>query len=86
AAARKSGGLADLCVRLLVEVASLVYWPVVLTAIFVEKVLGVPAEALVYTMMGDQMYFPVYDIAGKLLPNFFFVANIDSKYTLKLMS
>lgn len=30
-------------------------------------------------MKGDQKYFPVYDAAGKLLPNFIFVANIDSK-------
>jgi glycyl-tRNA synthetase beta chain len=39
----------------------------------------VPAEALVYTMKGDQKYFPVYDAQGKLLPNFIFVANIESK-------
>ncbi len=35
-------------------------WPVVLTAKFEEKFLAVPAEALVYTMKGDQKYFPVY--------------------------
>ncbi|STS85968.1 glycyl-tRNA synthetase subunit beta [Klebsiella pneumoniae] len=42
-------------------------WPVVLTAKFEEKFLAVPSEALVYTMKGDQKYFPVYDNAGKLL-------------------
>ncbi|KAB8310374.1 glycine--tRNA ligase subunit beta [Erwinia endophytica] len=79
AAARKIGGVADLNDSLLEEVTSLVEWPVVLTATFEEKFLAVPAEALVYTMKGDQKYFPVYDTAGKLLPNFIFVSNIASK-------
>lgn len=79
AAARNIGGNADLSDSLLEEVTSLVEWPVVLTAKFEEKFLAVPAEALVYTMKGDQKYFPVYDDAGKLLPNFIFVANIESK-------
>ncbi len=78
-AARKIGGQADLSESLLEEVTSLVEWPVVLTAKFEEKFLAVPSEALVYTMKGDQKYFPVYDNAGKLLPNFIFVANIESK-------
>ncbi|WP_107758482.1 glycine--tRNA ligase subunit beta [Dickeya sp. Secpp 1600] len=79
AAARKIGGNADLSDSLLEEVTSLVEWPVVLTAKFEEKFLAVPAEALVYTMKGDQKYFPVYDNSGNLLPNFIFVANIESK-------
>ncbi len=79
AAASQIGGNADLSESLLEEVASLVEWPVVLTAKFEEKFLAVPAEALVYTMKGDQKYFPVYDNDGKLLPNFIFVANIESK-------
>ncbi|WP_035602815.1 glycine--tRNA ligase subunit beta [Edwardsiella tarda] len=79
AAAARIGGQADLSDSLLEEVTSLVEWPVVLTAKFEEKFLAVPAEALVYTMKGDQKYFPVYDAQGKLLPNFIFVANVDSK-------
>ena len=63
-AARKIGGNADLSESLLEEVTSLVEWPVVLTAKFEEKFLAVPAEALVYTMKGDQKYFPVYDNAA----------------------
>ncbi|VDR23941.1 Glycine--tRNA ligase beta subunit [Raoultella terrigena] len=59
-AARKIGGNADLSESLLEEVTSLVEWPVVLTAKFEEKFLAVPSEALVYTMKGDQKYFPVY--------------------------
>ena len=78
-AAASLGGVADLEESLLEEVTSLVEWPVVLTAAFEEKFLEVPAEALVYTMKGDQKYFPVYDAAGKLMPNFIFVTNIESK-------
>lgn len=85
-AAQKIGGKADLSESLLEEVASLVEWPVVLTAKFEEKFLAVPAEALVYTMKGDQKYFPVYDAAGKLLPNFIFVANIESKDPQQIIS
>ena len=79
AAAAKLNGKADLTESLLEEVSSLVEWPVVLTAKFEERFLDVPAESLVYTMKGDQKYFPVYDKQGKLLPNFIFVANIESK-------
>jgi len=79
AAARQIGGNPDLSDSLLEEVTSLVEWPVVLTATFEEKFLAVPAEALVYTMKGDQKYFPVYGNDGKLLPHFIFVANIESR-------
>ncbi len=79
AAAKKLGGIADIEESLLEEVTSLVEWPVILTATFEEKFLAVPAEALVHTMKGDQKYFPVYDSNGKLLPNFIFVSNIESK-------
>ncbi|AIR64448.1 glycine--tRNA ligase subunit beta [Cedecea neteri] len=85
-AARKIGGQADLSESLLEEVTSLVEWPVVLTAKFEEKFLAVPAEALVYTMKGDQKYFPVYAADGKLLPNFIFVANIESKDPVQIIS
>ncbi|UXI01316.1 glycine--tRNA ligase subunit beta [Photobacterium sp. TY1-4] len=77
-AALEVGGSADLEDDLLEEVTSLVEWPVVLTASFEEEFLKVPAEALVYTMKGDQKYFPVYDANGKLLPKFIFVSNIVS--------
>lgn len=86
AAAAKIGGVADLEDDLLEEVASLVEWPVVLTANFEEKFLDVPAEALVYTMKGDQKYFPVFDKAGALLPNFIFVTNIESKDPAQIIS
>ncbi|TDN52762.1 glycyl-tRNA synthetase beta chain [Buttiauxella sp. JUb87] len=85
-AARKIGGNADLSESLLEEVTSLVEWPVVLTAKFEEKFLKVPAEALVHTMKGDQKYFPVYASDGKLMPNFIFVANIESKDPIQIIS
>ncbi|MDP5147469.1 glycine--tRNA ligase subunit beta [Shewanella sp. ULN5] len=85
-AASTIGGVADLEDSLLEEVTSLVEWPVVLTAHFEEKFLDVPAEALVYTMKGDQKYFPVFDAAGKLLPNFIFVSNIVSKDPQQIIS
>ncbi|EJL6578391.1 glycine--tRNA ligase subunit beta [Vibrio cholerae] len=78
-AAQQLGGIADLEDALVEEVTSLVEWPVVMTANFEEKFLKVPAEALVYTMKGDQKYFPVYDASKKLLSNFIFVSNIESK-------
>ncbi|RQW61262.1 glycine--tRNA ligase subunit beta [Vibrio viridaestus] len=78
-AAQALGGKADLEDDLVEEVASLVEWPVVLTAKFEEKFLAVPSEALVYTMKGDQKYFPIYDDNKQLLPNFIFVSNIESK-------
>ncbi|NGN99991.1 glycine--tRNA ligase subunit beta [Grimontia sp. S25] len=78
-AAELVGGIADLEDDLVEEVTSLVEWPVVLTATFEEKFLKVPSEALVYTMKGDQKYFPVYSEDKQLLPNFIFVSNIESK-------
>ncbi|MBI6406657.1 glycine--tRNA ligase subunit beta [Proteus sp. PR00208] len=84
--AEKLGGIADLSDSLVEEVTSLVEWPVVLTAKFEEKFLEVPAEALVYTMKGDQKYFPVYDKQGGLLPNFIFVTNIESSDPQQIIS
>ncbi|OBX85655.1 glycine--tRNA ligase subunit beta [Haemophilus sp. CCUG 66565] len=71
------GGVADIEESLLEEVTSLVEYPNVLAAKFEERFLSVPAEALVYTMKGDQKYFPIYDKDGKLLPHFIFVSNIN---------
>ena len=71
------GGIADIEESLLEEVTSLVEYPNVLAAKFEERFLAVPAEALVYTMKGDQKYFPIYGKDGKLLPHFIFVSNIN---------
>ena len=71
------GCVADIEESLLEEVTSLVEYPNVLAAKFEERFLAVPPEALVYTMKGDQKYFPIYDKDGKLLPHFIFVSNIN---------
>ncbi|WP_394167615.1 glycine--tRNA ligase subunit beta [Photobacterium piscicola] len=85
-AAEAVGGIADLDDELVEEVTSLVEWPVVLTASFEEEFLKVPSEALVYTMKGDQKYFPVYDAEGKLVPKFIFVSNIISNDPSQVIS
>ncbi|MDO4431574.1 MAG: glycine--tRNA ligase subunit beta [Lonepinella koalarum] len=79
------GGVADIEEDLLDEVTSLVEYPNVLTAKFEERFLAVPAEALVYTMKGDQKYFPIYDKDGKLLPHFIFVSNINPNDPSKII-
>lgn len=71
------GGVADIEESLLDEVTALVEYPTVLSATFEERFLAVPAEALVYTMKGDQKYFPIYGQDGKLLPHFIFVSNVN---------
>ncbi len=63
---------------LLDEVTALVEWPVALTGGFEKRFLEVPAEALISSMQDHQKYFPVTDAAGKLLPHFITVANIES--------
>lgn len=64
---------------LLNEVTSLVEWPVVLVANFEAEFLDVPKEALIYTMKGDQKYFPLFDENNQLISRFLFVTNIESK-------
>ncbi len=77
-AAKKLNASVDLDKDLLEEVTSLVEWPVIMTANFEEHFLDVPKEALIYTMKGDQKYFPLLDASGNLLPKFLFVSNIKS--------
>lgn len=79
-------GVADLDDSLLEEVTSLVENPHVFLASFEERFLQVPSEALVYTMKGDQKYFPIYTKEGKLLPKFAFVSNINPTDTTALIS
>lgn len=60
------------------EVTALVDYPVALRASFEQRFLQVPQEALISTMQADQKYFCLTDKAGKLLPYFVFISNIDS--------
>ncbi len=76
--AQALGGQPDLDPELLDEVTALVEWPVPIAASFEEKFLQVPQEALVATMKGNQKYFPLFDVEGKLMNHFVTIANIDS--------
>ncbi len=73
------GGTAVIDDALLDEVTALVEWPVALLGQFEERFLSVPQEALISTMKGNQKYFHVVDGAGKLLPYFITVCNIESR-------
>ena len=64
--------------ELLNEVACLVEWPVAVCGSFDRNFLRVPQEALMSAMQDHQRYFPLVDDAGKLLPNFVTISNIES--------
>lgn len=86
AAAGVEGAEVDLDDALVDEVTSLVEWPVVLTADFSSEFLKVPKEALIYTMKGDQKYFPLLGQNGELKSRFLFVSNIQSKDPTQVIS
>ncbi|MCW8108860.1 glycine--tRNA ligase subunit beta [Alteromonas ponticola] len=71
---------------LLEEIASLVEWPVVLTASFDTSFLQVPKEALIYTMKDDQKYVPLLHEDGELSNQFLFVSNIQSRDPIQVIS
>ncbi len=74
-----AGGRAVIDEALLEEVAGLVEWPVALLGDFEARFLELPPEPLISTMKGNQKYFHVVDGAGKLLPHFITVCNIESR-------
>ncbi|QLF93558.1 glycine--tRNA ligase subunit beta [Pseudomonas sp. ABC1] len=76
--AGEQNGRAIVPPALLDEVTALVEWPVPLVCSFEERFLDVPQEALIATMQDNQKYFCLLDDAGKLLPRFITVANIES--------
>lgn len=84
--ANSVNGVADLDDDLVNEVTSIVEEPHIFKATFEERFLKVPAEALVYTMKGDQKYFPIYGKDKKLLPAFAFASNINPADTTSLIS
>lgn len=84
--AHKQGAQVEIDQDLLDEVTALVEWPVVLTAEFDQNFLQVPKEALIYTMKGDQKYFPLLSSDGQLMPVFAFVTNIESKDPQQIIS
>ena len=62
---------------LLDEVADLVEYPAVVAGAFLPEFLELPEEVLATTMIHHQHYFPVVDEAGKLMPAFLAVTNIE---------
>jgi len=62
---------------LLDEVTALVEHPSVYAGKFDAAFLSVPQECLILTMRQNQKYFPLFDPAGKLLPKFLIVSNMD---------
>lgn len=83
-AAKGLGGQAVVDEDLLDEVTSMVEWPVAVAGEFEKRFLEVPAEALITTMKANQKYFHVLDKAGKLMPYFVTVSNIESKDVAKV--
>ena len=62
---------------LLDEVAALVEHPSVYVGEFDKAFLEVPQECLILTMQQHQRYFPLFDAAGRLLPKFLIVSNMQ---------
>jgi glycyl-tRNA synthetase beta chain len=79
ALAAKHGGTAIITDALLDEVTSLAEWPVPLAGKFEERFLALPRELLISVLQDHQRYFPVEDVAGKLLPLFITISNVESK-------
>jgi glycyl-tRNA synthetase beta chain len=79
AAAVSLNGRALITDALLEEVTALVEWPVALAGRFEERFLSLPREVLISTLEDHQRYFPVEDAAGRLLPAFITVSNIESR-------
>jgi len=70
---------------LLDEVTALVEHPSVYVGEFEKMFLEIPQECLILTMRQNQKYFPLFDAAGKLLPKFLIVSNMqvaDPRYII----
>ncbi len=78
AAATKIGATIGAEPGLLDEVTALVEWPKVYAGHFEQDFLRVPQECLMLTMQQNQKYFPLLDAAGKLLPTFLVVSNLET--------
>jgi len=77
-AGRAKGGVAVVDEALLEHVTYLVEWPVAVCGGFEPAFLAVPPEVLVTAMRSHQKYFTVVDDAGKLLPWFVTISNMQA--------
>ena len=78
-AAREAGGEPVGDDDLYDEVTALTEWPVPLTGSFEAEYLALPDEVIIATLTSHQRYFPVRTDAGKLLPAFITLANLESR-------
>lgn len=79
AEAAAQGGRVVMDPELLDEVTALTEWPVALCGEFEPRFLDLPAEVLIASMQDHQRYFPLWDHAGRLMPKFIAVSNIESR-------
>jgi glycyl-tRNA synthetase beta chain len=79
AAAGSLTGEALLDEALLDEVTALVEWPSAITGSYEGRFLDLPREVLISTLQQHQRYFAVQNAAGKLLPHFITLSNIESR-------
>jgi glycyl-tRNA synthetase beta chain len=77
-AGRAKGGAAVVDEALLEHVTYLVEWPVAVCGGFEAAFLAVPPEVLVTAMRSHQKYFTIVDDAGKLLPWFVTISNMQA--------
>jgi glycyl-tRNA synthetase beta chain len=79
--ARRLGGRVSSTIAqtgLMQEVVDLMEYPTVVAGTFAPEFLSLPEEVLATTMIHHQHYFPVADDAGRLLPAFLAVTNIET--------
>jgi glycyl-tRNA synthetase beta chain len=84
AAAGTLSGEALLDEGLLDEVTALVEWPSAITGSYEGRFLELPREVLISTLQQHQRYFAVQNAAGRLLPHFITVSNIESREPAKV--
>ena len=77
AEARRRGASLGEYQPLLDEVTALVEHPNVYVGEFDPAFLEIPQECLILTMRQNQKYFPLFDAAGRLLPKFLIVSNMQ---------
>jgi glycyl-tRNA synthetase beta chain len=77
AEAKRLGGALGDYRTLLDEVTALVEFPVIYAGGFDKAFMEVPQECLILTMRQNQKYFPLFDAAGRLLPKFLIVSNMQ---------
>lgn len=79
AKAMRARGTPQMREELVDEVANLTEWPVPLLCQIPAEFMRLPDAVIISTIESHQKFFPILDAAGKLLPAFIGVANLDSR-------